>query len=169
MTYPLIRGGGDDWPFLPDTVDEERDDGTMPENVAELEEAIAGHRIVKAEQGDLSELEFGEKHYWDRGKALILTLDDGRRVALQDTDDCCAYTDLEGFLLHPESVDHVITKVVTTEGYSTWHILADFGEVMRLNVDWSCGNPFYYSYGFRIRVSNTIEGEVVEQQHEIES
>lgn len=40
----------------------------------------------------------------------------------------------------------------TTDGYTTWHIYADFGDVMRLKVDWSPGNPFYYGYGFDIAV-----------------
>ena len=49
-------------------------------------------------------------------------------------------------------MDHVILGVGTTDGYTTWHIYADFGDVMRLKVGWSCGNPFYYGYGFTIRV-----------------
>ena len=113
------------------------DDGTMPENVAELAKAVVGHRIVAAEQED-----------W----AFTLTLDTGAKVKLVDTSDCCAYTDLEGFLLHPDKVDHVITGVGTTEGYTKWHIYADFGDVVELDVGWSCGNPFYYGYGFDIAV-----------------
>ena len=85
--------------------------------------------------------------------AFVLTLDDGRRVQLVDTDDCCAYTALEEFWIDPTSVDHVILGVGTTDGYTTWHIYADFGDVMRLKVGWSCGNPFYYGYGFHITVS----------------
>jgi hypothetical protein len=66
--------------------------------------------------------------------------------------DCCAYTELESFLLNPELVDHVITGVGTTDGYQTWHVYADMGDVLKLDVGWSCGNPFYYGYGFTIRV-----------------
>jgi hypothetical protein len=49
-------------------------------------------------------------------------------------------------------VEHAILGVGTTEGYTKWHIYADFGDVMQLDVGWSCGNPFYYGYGFDIAV-----------------
>ena len=71
---------------------------------------------------------------------------------LADTNDCCAYTELESFLLHPDKVDHIITGIGTTEGASKWHIYADAGDVLELSVGWSCGNPFYYGYGFEIDV-----------------
>ena len=80
------------------------------------------------------------------------TLDNGKQVSLRNTDDCCAYTELTAFFLDPASVDHMILGVGTTDGYQTWHIYADFGDIMRLKVDWSCGNPFYYGYGFDIDV-----------------
>lgn len=150
-------------------LDPEYDDGTMPENVDELRKVIVGHKIVKAEVTELSEAEFGHFYSYRGNDGLILTLDDGRRVALVDTDDCCAYTTLQSFLLHPEAVDHMVTNVATTDGYQTWHILADFGEIMKLEVGWSAGNPFYYGYGFHIRVSNVIEGEVVEATKELEA
>jgi hypothetical protein len=54
--------------------------------------------------------------------------------------------------LHPERVDHIITGVGTTGGYTTWHIYADMGDVLELSVGWSSGNPFYYGYGFDISV-----------------
>lgn len=132
--------------YPPETLDEDEDDGTMPENVAALGEAVIGHRIVSAEKTTVPGEYYGEE------EATVLTLDNGRRVALVDTSDCCAYTVLEEFLLHPESVDHMILGVGTTDSYTTWHIFADFGDVMELKVDWSCGNPFYYGYGFDIRV-----------------
>lgn len=115
------------------------DDGTMRANVAELAQAVVGRRIVSVDH--------------ERGTATV-TLDDGSRVHLDDTSDCCAYTELESFLLHPDRVDHVITGVGTTDGCTTWHIFADYGDVMELTVGWSCGNPFYYGYGFDIRVSS---------------
>jgi hypothetical protein len=118
------------------------DDGTMPENVAALEQAVVGHRIVSAEK---------------EGSAFTLTLDTGARVKLRGTSDCCAYTDLESFLLHPERVDHAILGVGTTDGFTRWHIYADFGDVLELEVDWSCGNPFYYGYGFDIEVEPVNE------------
>jgi hypothetical protein len=131
---------------------EDDDDGTMPANVAELADAVVGHRIVGVEQG----VEV-KGCYWGTDTATVITLDNGKRVNLIDGDDCCAYTALEKFLLHPDRVDHVITGVGTTGGYSTWHIYADFGDVLELEVGWSCGNPFYYAYGFSITVTDAEE------------
>ena len=71
---------------------------------------------------------------------------------LVDTDDCCAYTDLEEIILNLDKIDHAILGVGTTEGYTKWHIYADLGDVVEMQVGWSCGNPFYYGYGFEIAV-----------------
>lgn len=131
-----------------ETLSEDEDDGVMPANVATLAEAVIGHRIVKAEHADVP-------HPWLEGRktrAFVITLDDGTQVQLRETSDCCAYTELDAFLLHPEKVDHVIMGVGTTEGYTRWHIYADWGDVLELTVGWSCGNPFYYGYGFAIDV-----------------
>ncbi|MFD8595387.1 hypothetical protein ACFV1L_10335 [Kitasatospora sp. NPDC059646] len=122
------------------------DDGTMPENVATLSEAVVGHRIVSATKETVS------RRWGGTEDALVITLDNGHRVELINTDDCCAYTELQSFLLHPERVDHIITGVGTTNEYGTWHIYADMGDVLELSVGWSCGNPFYYGYGFDISV-----------------
>ena len=46
----------------------------------------------------------------------------------------------------------MITGVGTTDGYTTWHIYADMGDVLELSVGWSCGNPFYYAFRFHITV-----------------
>lgn len=127
---------------------EDDDDGTMPGNVEELAAAVVGHRIVSAERRTVE----GRPGYVRTHTAMVITLDDGTEVEMFDTDDCCAYTELEAFLLHPDKVDHLIMGVGTTGGYTTWHIYADFGDVMELTVGWSCGNPFYYGYGFDIRV-----------------
>lgn len=130
-----------------ETLDSEwEDDGTMPENVATLEKAVIGRRIVSASKDEVDEWGLYTRN------RLTLTLDDGTKVRLRETSDCCAYTDLEGFFLHPESVEHAIMGVGTTEGFTKWHIYADFGDVMSLDVAWSCGNPFYYGYGFDIAV-----------------
>jgi hypothetical protein len=129
-----------------ETLDPDYDNGTMPENVARLEEAVVGHRIVSATKEPVKGAWYGEQ------TGLVLTLDDGTKVGLANTSDCCAYTELESFFLNPEAVDHVITGVGTTDGYTTWHIYADFGDIMELKVGWSCGNPFYYGYGFHIVV-----------------
>lgn len=127
-------------------LDPDRDNGTMVENVETLASAVVGHRIVSAQN------ESFVNRYGGSGTAFVITLDNGRKVGLHDSGDCCAYTELESFLLHPEMVDHIIMGVDTTDGYSTWHIFADFGDVLELTVGWSCGNPFYYGYGFHINV-----------------
>lgn len=123
---------------------EDDDNGTMPENVAALSEAVIGHRISSAIQED--------------GR-FIITLDNGDRVCLADTSDCCASTYLESFLLNPRAVDHAILGVGTTDEYTTWHIYADFGDVMEMTVGWSPGNPFYYGYGFDIHVEKLNESK----------
>ncbi|MGV9546801.1 DUF7448 domain-containing protein [Streptomyces ardesiacus] len=127
----------------------DEDDGTMPDNVDTLREAVVGHRIVKAERATEDD---GTRGYYFDGPPFVITLDNGKRVELRGGSDCCAYTELESFLLHPERVDHIITGVGTTDGYTTWHIYADMGDVLELSVGWSCGNPFYYGYGFDISV-----------------
>jgi len=137
---------------------EEEDDGTMPGNVATLADNVVGHKIVSAEK--MSD----GTGYWQVGPSLRLTLDNGRQVSVRDTSDCCAYTELEAFLLHPELVDHVITGVGTTDEYSTWHIYADAGDVLELTVGWSSGNPFYYGYGFDIEVIDENDRELTDAE-----
>ncbi|CDZ88947.1 DUF7448 domain-containing protein [Rhodococcus ruber] len=134
-------------PYPPEILDEDDDNGTMPENVEALAEAVIGHRIVAVEKKETS-----SRRYGIGDTQLILTLDNGTRVELVDSKDCCAYTELKAFLLHPDKVDHIITGVGTTDEYETWHIFADMGDVLELSVAWSSGNPFYYSYGFQINV-----------------
>lgn len=134
--------------YAPEVLDEDDDDGTMPENVAELAKNVVGHRIVSAEKGKVP------GSWGNSADGLIITLDNGKRVTLADSDDCCAYTQVEDFLLHVDKVQHVITGVGTTDGFDKWHIYADFGDVMELSVGWSCGNPFYYGYGFDIAVQD---------------
>jgi hypothetical protein len=128
-----------------EVLDEYADDGTMPANVAELEKSVIGRRIVSAAMEE-------RPSPWGHEEGLKLTLDDGTAVWLVGTSDCCAYTDLAGFLAHPEMVDHAILGVGTTDGFTKWHIYADFGDVLELEVGWSPGNPFYYAYGFDIEV-----------------
>lgn len=137
-----------------ENLDEDEDDGTMPNNVAELESAVVGHRIVSAQKESWKQGHYpGGYEYTKSG--LVITLDNGERVRLVDDGDCCAWTGLDAFLLHPERIDHVITGIGTTGGYTKWHVYADLGDVLELDVSWSCGNPFYYGYGFEI----TVEGE----------
>jgi hypothetical protein len=129
------------------------DDGTMVESKEALAQTVVGHKIVAAEKRD------DLQDSWYNTTGLLLTLDDGRQVQMREVSDCCAYTEVEAFLLNPELVDHVITGVGTTDGYNTWHIYADAGDVLELTVGWSCGNPFYYGYGFAIQVVGEEENE----------
>lgn len=144
-----------------ETLSEDDDDGTMPASVEALREAVVGHRIASAERKTVRATD--PKYGWKKTHhdALVLTLDDGRSVIVANEADCCAYTELEAFLTHPERVDHIITGVGTTDGYTRWHVYADMGDVLELTVGWSCGNPFYYAYGFNILVSDEPP-EVVE-------
>lgn len=145
-----------------ETLDPADDDGTMPDNVEELRQAVVGHRIVKAERREVRVPEFKGDTYGSRATPLILTLDDGRSVVVANYSDCCAYTELEAFLAHPERVEHIITGVGTTDGYTRWHIYADMGDVLELTVGWSCGNPFYYAYGFNILVADNPDALIDE-------
>ena len=126
-----------------EALDSDYDNGTMPNNVNELTAAVIGHRIVKVETS--------------KSSGTIITLDNGKQVVLTDTSDCCAYTQVQNFLLHPDRVDHIITGVGTTDRYTTWHIYADLGDVLELEVGWSAGNPFYYGYGFDLTIEDSIE------------
>ncbi len=131
---------------------EDDDDGTMVESKEKLAEAVVGHRIVSVEKSTVNK----DKGGW-RYPPLVITLDNGKRVEMAGVSDCCAFTEVEAFLLHPDKVDHIITGVGTTDGYDKWHIYADMGDVLELTVDWSCGNPFYYGYGFDIQVKDINE------------
>lgn len=134
--------------YEPETLPSDYDDGTMPGNVDELRSAVVGRRIVSAEKGTVV-------NDWGRPvDGFVITLDNDRRVSLANTDDCCAYTELEAFLLHADRIDHIITGVGTTDGYQKWHIYADMGDVLEMTVGWSSGNPFYYGYGFDITVED---------------
>jgi hypothetical protein len=112
------------------------DDETMQQNVADLSENVIGHKIVSVTTSR---------------RVTTIQLDNGKAVELADTDDCCAHTELSAFLLHPDKVDHIITGVGTTNGYTTWHVYADMGDVLELTVGWSSGTG-YYGYGFDINV-----------------
>jgi hypothetical protein len=141
--------------YEPEQLHEYVDDGTMPNSRYMLESAIVGHRIVKAEIVE-SPNEYGYTFYNDR--YFELTLDNGTRVRLANTADCCASTELKSFLLHPDKIDHIITGVGTTDGYNTWHIYADFGDVLEMDVEWSAGNTGYYVYGFTVKVMGVHGG-----------
>lgn len=131
-----------------EVLDEDDDNGTMPASLDDLRQAVVGHRIVSVEK------DVAIPSRWGTDRATVLTLDNGQQVRLVGQSDCCAFTEVDAFLLHPELVDHMILGVGTTDGYTKWHIYADMGDVLELTVGWSCGNPFYYAYGFDI----TVEG-----------
>jgi hypothetical protein len=57
-----------------ETLDGEDDDGTMPANVAELEKAVIGRRIVSA-QPETTTTRWGGQR-----EVFTLTLDDGTKV-----------------------------------------------------------------------------------------
>jgi hypothetical protein len=130
-------------------LDPNYDDGTMVDSKDALAHAVIGHKIVSAERVSPGDRYRG---LYQNEEDISLTLDNGQRVLVECLSDCCAVTEIKAFLLNPELVDHVITGVGTEGDYTTWHIYADAGDVLKLTVDWSCGNPFYYSYGFRIKV-----------------
>jgi hypothetical protein len=130
-----------------EVLSDDDDDGTMPGNVAALSEAVIGHRIVSAARKTILSSWHGN------AEALVITLDNGKKVSLEDTNDCCAFTELESFLLNADKIDHVITGVGTTDGYTKWHVFADLGDVLELNIGWSSGTPFYHGYGFDIAVT----------------
>ncbi len=125
------------------------DDGTMEDNVAQLEKEVVGYRIVDITKS--TEI-FGGMYNSVYGDVTVITLENGKQVLLRDSEDCCAYTSLDSFLVNYDKIDHIITGVGTTDGFQTWHIFADFGDVAKLQVSWSAGNPFYYGYGFYIEV-----------------
>lgn len=139
--------------YAEEVLDPESDDGTMPTSKQGLADAVVGHRIVSVEK-DAQIRNKDDGYRWGPDTGTVLTLDNGKRVGLIGRDDCCAYTELEAFLLHADKIDHIITGVGTTEGYTKWHIYADMGDVLELTVGWSCGNPFYYGYGFDIVVED---------------
>jgi hypothetical protein len=147
--YPEVSGvGRDGW--------EKEDNGTMPKNVSDFAEQIVGHRIV--EVLTKSTVDGVQINGWDaprdfKGRVdTVFVLDNGRKVGLDAGGDCCAFTGMREVIQHLPSVDHIITAVRPETDYETWHIVADFGDVMDLLVDWSPGNPFYYGYGFDIIV-----------------
>ena len=130
------------------------DDGTMPDNVSEFADAIVGHRIVKVERNKT--VRTGGTAWRERPRTVhadvVFTLDTGQMVALAPGGDCCAFTELDDIVGNLADVDHAVTQVKPSPGYDEWYILADYGEMMRMKVGWSPGNPFYYGYGFSIHV-----------------
>ena len=121
-------------------------DSYMHDSAVALQDAVVGQRIVSVERGSWTISD----RFWPQD-GLKLTLSNGKVVYVAQTSDCCAYTDVDNFLLRADSIDHVITGVVTNEDYTKWHIVAGMSDVLELDVDWSEGSG-YYMYGFSITV-----------------
>lgn len=132
-----------------------------------LGSAVVGHRIVHAERvvrpfSD-AEMEHGRRvdedllddcvcSWDDERPTVVLTLDTGEKVTVREASNYYdTLTEVEQFLLHPESVDHMITGVRTEDDYTQWFIYADFGDLLRLTVNWNEGSG-YYGFGFFITV-----------------
>lgn len=138
-----------------EVLDPDEDDGTMVGSRQSLEAAVIGHKIIEVKKTTLaSHLSWAQN---DDG--LLITLDNGVKVWAAEMGDCCAYTEIDpmSILNHIDQIDHVITGVGTTDGFKTWHIYADLGDVLEFKVEWSCGNPFYYGYGFNVTVFSADE------------
>ena len=133
--------------------DSDSDDGTMQKSAEELQKAVVGHRIIAAERKFIN---YSHSPY-GLGTHMVLTLDNQTEVILVEINDCCAGTEIDAYKLF--STEHVITSVGTTNGFQKWFIYGTLGlafgsssTVFGMDVDWSCGNPFYYGYGFNIIV-----------------
>lgn len=134
------------------------DDGTMTRSAEELQKAIVGKKIIAVEKRHFTdaEKEFIKQEdgyflsYLYGFEQTILTLSDQTLAVLVEVGDCCAYTSLDAFKLL--DTEHAITGVGTTDGFNTWFIYAEDSVVATADVSWSCGNPFYYGYGFEIKV-----------------
>ena len=134
------------------------DNGQMPGNVKDFAGVVVGRKIVSAEIATITRNRLCGVERTE--EALVLTLDNGARYAISDSYDCCAYTELQSCIFDIDQCDNIITDVATEDGYQKWHVLADFGDVLTLQVEWSCGNPFYYGYGFDIRKIEEVDGSL---------
>lgn len=135
------------------------DNGTMVDGVQNLRNAVVGHRIVKVEKNaKIPKIpKTGSYYSWQDIADVVLTLDNGKRVALIGESDCCAHGEISDIVEKLPLIDHIITDVGTSELYNKWHILANMEEVMELDVSWSPGNAFYYAYGIRVEVFDLPE------------
>lgn len=131
------------------------DNGTMPEGVQNLRDAVVGHKIVSVEKN--VNIPKATAWSWNNTADVLLTLDNGKKVALVGVSDCCAYGSVENFLQKLPTLDHIITDVGTSGVYTKWHILAGMEDVLELEVGWSPGNAFYYAYGIEVRVIDIEE------------
>lgn len=113
-------------------------------NRDELAEAVIGHKIVTVEKL--------KAQGWEED-GVKLTLDNGKAVHMRGTSDCCAGGWIDEFLFNEKLADHIITDVRVENDETTWFVLADMAEVLKLDTGWSEGSG-YYSYGFSISVED---------------
>lgn len=131
--------------YLDDEYDEDCETEVMSGGVEELKKNVVGHRIVSVTREEVPDAGYGQSN------RTRFVLDDGTSVLLYDTDDCCAFTEVESFKFL-EGVDNVITSVETDTGFEKWFIYADRVPVVEMDVSWSPGNPYYYGFGFQVTV-----------------
>lgn len=133
-----------------DENDSQYESEVMQGSVDELASNIVGQRIVAVERRNSEPDENGYVGY-GRSEETVFTLANGRQVILEDTDDCCAFTEVSSFDFLEKS-DNAVTRVEADEDFETWFIYADQVPVVHLGVSWSPGNPYYYGFGFNVRV-----------------
>lgn len=103
-----------------------------------LAETVVGHRVVSAEDDSI-------------------TLDNGVKVTLTGSSDCCAWGDVSVLASTLAKTEHVITAVTESEEgdqSARWFIMADTHEVLQLSGEWESSNGYYF-YGFYLTVEDT--------------
>jgi len=144
--FPPYCNGGPEWDPCADNPGCECDNGTMPEAFENLHKALVGRKIVEVEKVKY-------EGRWDQGyddpKALF-HLDDGTVVKVGRINDCCALGtfDLENV---PKEINARVMAVEAAEDYSKAFILTE-GPLLTADTTWSPGNPFWYSYGFWVKI-----------------
>lgn len=149
---------------LGDSNEYEYDDGQQASIKDNLEAALVGRKVVdmlprKTELFALTDLEEAAEalnRTIPKGQ-LILVLDNGTLVRIEEQSDCCAWTSIDEVKRNLHLVDNVITSVNMSEDLCEFYILTDFGQAMHLSTSFSCGNPFYYAYGLTIEVLSVEE------------
>lgn len=117
----------------------------MEDSADELRRRVVGRKITHAENGTRMDPNDGYPYKYT---GLILTLDDGSQFMVEESGDCCAYTELSDFAFN--KVDNAITEVITEGDYHTWRVIADGRDVLKMDVNWSEGSG-HYMYGFEFR------------------
>lgn len=142
-----------------DNYEYEYDNGQQASIKDNLEAALVGRKVVdvlprKSQLFTLTAIEEAAEalnRTIPKGQ-LILVLDNGTLVRIEEQSDCCAWTTIDKVKRNLHLVDNVITSVNMSEDLCEFYILTDFGQAMHLSTSFSCGNPFYYAYGLTIEV-----------------